>query len=222
MKSLRILHDLALVPEGKSAAIMIRHADRNGSLDRMVDKGEGLNDLGRRRSVELGKALKRFDVLRLVSSPVGRCVETCERIAEGYGEPLPVESSEFLGMRAPFMLQPEEAYRLMRSMGLFSFVEAYVNGRIDPKIAVPCPEGTRMLLAFGMERMRDVDNCAVVMVTHDMMITPAMVKYFGHDVRKSGLVPFLDGMVLYSSDYGFRLTHENKIIKVTKEGEPKP
>lgn len=219
MKSLRILHDVALAPEGRSAALLLRHADRNGPQERMVDKNESLNDSGRRRAAELGKALKRFDMLHLLSSPVGRCVETCERIAEGYGEHVPVETSEAMGPRAPFLLRPEEAYNMMRTMGLFSFVEAYVNGRIDPRVAVPCPEGTRMMLSFALSRIRDAGNCAVVMVTHDMVLTPALVKYFGHDVRRNGLVPFLDGFVLYSSDYGFRLAHGGKVLKVTKEGE---
>lgn len=222
MKSLRVLHDLALVPEGKSCALIIRHADRDGPTDRLVAKDEGLNETGRRRATMLGVALRRFDIVRYYSSPVGRCVETCERMAEGYGEVAKVESTEFLGMRAPSMIRPEDAYSLMRSMGLVSFTEAYVNGHIDPKVAVPCSEGARMLFSYAIERIRDVENCVAVMVTHDMVLTPALAKYFHYDVRKNGLVPFLDGMVLYSSDYGYRATYANSIMKVTKVGEPRP
>ena len=222
MKSLRVLQDLSLVPEGKSCALIIRHADRNGQVDRIVPKDESLTDVGRRRATELGKALKRFDLLRLLSSPIGRCIETCERISEGYGEKVEVETTEFLGMRCPTMLKPEEAYKLMCSMGLYSFTEAYVAGRLDPKIVRSCEEGAKMLFAYAIESIRDKDNEAAVIVTHDMLITPAMVKYFGFDVRKAGLVPFLDGMVLYSSDYGYRIAYDHKVLKVTKDGEPKP
>ncbi|HUL39632.1 MAG TPA: histidine phosphatase family protein [Methanomassiliicoccales archaeon] len=222
MKSLRVLQDLALVPEGKSCALIIRHADRDGQVDRLVPKDESLNGTGRRRATELGKALKRFDLLRLLSSPIGRCVETCERISEGYGEKVEVETTEFLGMRCPTMLKPDEAYRLMGSMGLYSFTESYVAGKLDPKVVRSCEEGAKMLFHYAIESIRHKDNLVTAIVTHDMLITPAMVKYFGFDVRKAGLVPFLDGMVLYSSDYGYRVAHENRILKVTKEGEPKP
>jgi len=74
MKSLRVLQDLALVPEGKSCALIIRHADRDGQTDRLVSKDEGLNEVGRRRATMLGGALRRFYDLHLYSSPVTRCV----------------------------------------------------------------------------------------------------------------------------------------------------
>jgi hypothetical protein len=222
MKSLRVLQDLALVPEGKSCALIIRHADRNGQVDRIVPKDESLTENGRRRATELGKALKRFDLLRLLSSPIGRCVETCERISDGYGEKVEVETTEFLGMRCPTMLKPEEAYKLMCSMGLHSFTEAYVAGRLDPRIVRSCEEGAKMLFSYAMDQIRGRDNQVAVIVTHDMLLTPALVKYFGFDVRKAGLVAFLDGMVLYSSDYGFRVTYGQKVLKVSKDGEPRP
>jgi len=222
MKSLRVLQDLALVPEGKSCALIIRHADRDGQVDRLVAKDEPLNETGRRRATMLGVALRRFYFLHLYSSPVTRCVETCELISQGYGQKVEVEATEFLGMRCPTMLKPDEAYKLMCSMGLYSFTEAYVAGRLDPKIVRSCEEGARMLFSYAMETIKDKDNQAVVIVTHDMLLTPALVKYFGYDVRKGGLVPFLEGFVLYSSDYGYRVAHEHKVLKLSKEGELKP
>jgi hypothetical protein len=221
MKPLRVLQDLALVPTGKSCALIIRHADRDGQVDRLLPKDEGLNDTGRRRATELGKALRRFDLLRLLSSPIGRCVETCEHISEGYGEKVEVEPTEFLGMRCPTMLKPDEAYRLMGSMGLYSFTEAYVAGRLDPKVVRSCEDGAKMLFSYAIDSFREKDNQASVIVTHDMLVTPAMVKYFGFDVRRTGLVPFLDGMVLYSSDYGYRLAYDHRVLKLSKEGEPR-
>ena len=79
-----------------------------------------------------------------------------------------------------------------------------------------------MLFSYAMETIKGKENQAVVIVTHDMLLTPALVKYFGYDVRKGGLVPFLEGFVLYSSDYGYRVAHEHKVLKLSKEGELKP
>ncbi|MCU0861978.1 MAG: histidine phosphatase family protein [Methanomassiliicoccales archaeon] len=220
-KSLRILQDLALVPEGRNCALIIRHADRNGAIDALVDAKEGLNEVGRKRSMELGAALRRFDYLRMISSPVERCVETCEAMAKGFGPNHTIETTEYLGMMAPTMLQPGVAYQLMRSMGLHGFVEAYVAGRIDKKAVLSCEEGARMLMAYAIDRLRGATGTALSLVTHDMLITPAMVRYFGYDHRTKGLVPFLDGMVLYESDYGLRLCHAGKVLKVTKDGNIK-
>jgi hypothetical protein len=106
-------------------------------------------------------------------------------------------------------------------MGLHSFTEAYVAGRLDPKIVRSCEDGAKMLFSYAMDQIRGRDNQVAVIVTHDMLLTPALVKYFGFDVRKAGLVAFLDGMVLYSSDYGYRVAYGQKVLKVTKDGEPR-
>ncbi|MEM0449589.1 MAG: histidine phosphatase family protein [Methanomassiliicoccales archaeon] len=220
-KGLRILQDIALVPPGKNCTIIIRHADRDGALDNLIDNEIGLNDIGRRRAIEFGKALQQFNSLQMFTSPVKRCVETCNAIASGFGTDYTLEITELLGMSSPIMSQPEVAYSLMRSMGLNGFIEAYISGKIDRKIVTPTEEGLRIILSFALGKMRDSTARAFIMVTHDMIITPALVKFFGYDYRAKGLVPFLDGMVLYESDYGLRLCYAGKILKVSKDGTVK-
>jgi len=217
-EGLKILQDLALVPKGRSCAIIIRHADRDGAVDTVVDNLEALNAQGRRRATELGRYLKRFDSLQMYSSPIGRCEETCVRMGEGFGREYTLEKTELLGMKAPSMLQPDLAYQLMRSMGFYGFLDAYVQGRIDQNVAMPCEEGTKMLLSFAIDRMRDTSNGVVVMVTHDMILTPPLAYYFNYDYRTNGLVPFLEGVVLYEDGDGYTASYGGRSVRVHHDG----
>ena len=102
----RILTDLAKVPAGSNCALLIRHGDRNGGLAKVVTEQEGLNQLGTRRSKQFGKMLSGFSDLVAYSSPVGRCVDTCHNISKGFGKEVEGESTQFLGMSSPFMVDP--------------------------------------------------------------------------------------------------------------------
>lgn len=218
MTDLRILDDIAQVPTGSGCALIIRHGDRDGVMDRVVADEKGLNDRGSRRSLELGRSLRRFTELRSWSSPIGRCVDTCAKVGEGFGSSCPIESTEFLGMRAPFMRRPEEAYRLMKTLGLNGFVKAYVSDEIDPQTALPCPEGTRMLLSYAIERTKGMREGVGLFVTHDMIITPPLAYYFGYDYEGKGLVPFLDGVVLYETKGGYAARFRGEVLKVAPDG----
>jgi len=233
---IRILDDLGQVPHGACCALIIRHGDRDALLDRTVghdkvtvrlnlrsfehDSKVRLNQRGAERSVLLGRSLQGFSTLRSWSSPVGRCVDTCRNIASGYGTEDGVERTDFLGMQAPFMARPREAYQLMVDLGLEGFVDAYVNDRIDPRIALPCPEGTRMMFVYAIERIGPMSGGVGVFVTHDMILTPALAYYFGYDFKGKGLVPFLDGFVLYEDEDGYVARFRGEEIKVSPSGTP--
>ena len=233
---LRILHDLAHVPKGSNCALIIRHGDRDAMLNKVVtyhkivlklnlrsferDSRVGLNQQGVERSLELGRSLKGFSELRSWSSPIGRCVDTCKRVSEGFGTSNGVESTHFLGMQPPFMVQPAKAYELMVDLGLDGFVEAYINDRIDPSIALPCPEGTRMLFSYAIERIGGMKGGIGLFVTHDMILTPALAYYYGYDFKGKGLVQFLDGFVLYETEEGFTARFCGQEMKVSKNGRP--
>lgn len=215
---IRILSDVDKLARFDGCAIVIRHADREGQLDSLVTSDQLLTEKGRRRAFELGAGLKRFSKLRFYSSSVPRCVETCERIAEGRGIRPEIVTTGLLGVRAPFMQDPERAYRSMKSIGLVPFIEAYVQGRLDHDIVMSCEEGGKLLLSQAIKEM-DKDEGACVFVTHDMIITPFMAYLFGFDFKTLGLVPFLDGFVVGGRDGRYHVRYGEKEVMVRSNGD---
>ncbi|MCE5296363.1 MAG: histidine phosphatase family protein [Euryarchaeota archaeon] len=217
---LRITSDIDAVPEGSNCAVIVRHADREGELDQVVRNDEGVNDIGIRRAKLLGSTLGRFPDLRSFSSPIGRCVDTCVHISIGYGKRVEPTCTELLGMSAPFMIDPIRAYDLMREIGLLEFVDRYVHDDLDKNMVLPCSEGMRMMLSYVIENIKGLKGGIGVFVTHDMIITPPMAYYLGYDFWK-GLVPFLDGMVLYEKGDGYVARYAGREIPVSGEGVPR-
>ena len=131
-----------------------------------------------------------------------------------------IEETEVLGMRAPTMLRPRDAYDLMQTLGLERFIDDYVAGKLDPTIVMPCQRGAQLLFHFAAQKMKGAGADLTVLVSHDMLLTPAMVKYFGFDHHKNGLCPFLDGMVLYPVEDGFEARHAGRVLRVGEDMLP--
>ncbi|OPY31873.1 MAG: Histidine phosphatase superfamily (branch 1) [Methanomassiliicoccales archaeon PtaU1.Bin124] len=221
MEPIRISSDLSAVPDGANCAVIIRHGDRGGGENKIVNVDEELNETGRMRSELLGGLLSNFTSLRSYSSPIGRCMDTCVHISKGYGTIVEPKATEFLGMSAPFMVDPNAAYAKMKQLGLLGFVDAYVHDSLDRNMVLPCMEGTEMMFNNAIEHIKDMRGGVGVFVTHDMIITPAMAYFFGFDFR-NGLAPFLDGIVLYSKGNGYAARHGGKEMAVSMSGKPLP
>ena len=214
----RIFTDLSKVPAGFNCALLIRHGDRNGELAEVVREQEGLNEIGTKRSKQFGKMLTRFSDLKAYSSPVGRCVDTCLNISKGFGKEVEVESTKFLGMSAPFMVDTPAAYVKMHELGLLGFVEAYVNGSLDRKIVLPCSEGTKMLFSYAIEKIKNMSGGVGVFVTHDLILTPPLAYFFNYDYKTNGLLTFLDGIVLFEDGDGFTASYGGRTVPVLCDG----
>jgi|GEM_PF-1031610 len=214
----RISADLSKVPAGSNCALLIRHGDRNGELAKVVTEREGLNAIGTYRSKIFGKMLSDFSELIAYSSPVGRCVDTCLNISRGYGREVDVESTQFLGMSSPFMVDPPAAYAKMQELGLLGFVDAYVENALDRRIVLPCSEGTKMLFSFAIEKIKLMDGGVGVFVTHDMILTPPLAYFFDYDYKRNGLLTFLDGIVLYKDGDGFAAIYNGHKVRVHLDG----
>jgi len=218
-EDIRITADIDTIPKGSNCAVIIRHGDRNGPQNQVVRSDEALNPEGAKKAEQLGNDLKRFSDIVSYSSAIGRCVDTCIHISNGYGKKVEPVTTDLLGMSSPFMVDPQRAYALMKQVGLLNFVDQYVHDSLDPSIVMPCPEGMEMLLSFVVGKIERMNGGVGVFVTHDMIITPGMAYYLGYDF-KNGLVPFLDGFVLYEDGDGYIARYDGKEISVSAKGRP--
>jgi hypothetical protein len=76
------------------------------------------------------------------------------------------------------------------------------------------------LFSYVIEKIRLMKDGVGVFVTHDMIITPPMAYYFGYDFMENGLVPFLDGVVLYQEGDAFIARYAGREIQVDDVGVP--
>jgi broad specificity phosphatase PhoE len=161
------------------AGLVIRHSARFPILNDDEVYAAGLTQEGITQAERLGKALA--DVRhpgRLLSSPVGRCLDTAQAIARGAGWDLPVQTD----------------YRLSHP-----FIERILSGPYIQWKEDPLPEALNDILALvlnGDGRSGGLD----IFSTHDTVVAVLAGYFTGMRFEFPGYWPnFLEGVLIWSS-----------------------
>jgi len=178
--------------------LVIRHAEREPIPDPLRPELAELTPAGMQSARELGTRLGDFQELRFFHSPVKRCRQTAECIAEGARslglavvEPLPIVS---LGLG--YIRAMQEVAELTRIHGE-GFTRLWLSGSIDSRhMQEPAELSTRMRghmeeqLAHSSPAGRRLD----VHVTHDWNLLVLREVNLGLRHEEIGWVDFLDGI----------------------------
>ncbi|NGX30653.1 MAG: hypothetical protein K940chlam8_00002 [Chlamydiae bacterium] len=165
-----MLESLKLIPEDIQATLLIRHAHRNeipeGKVDNIL-----LTDEGKKASFAFGTLLKKFQPGMLMSSTMGRCIETATQIKEGATwEDQKLKKDPFFAPSAPFIRDLPKAiehYKRLGGPGLFNY---QINN--DPPLEGMRP--TKEGVCEFLQRFLTIDHSPGkinVIVTHDAVLT---------------------------------------------------
>jgi hypothetical protein len=173
-----LINDLDLAPRDRTVALLMRHSARHPILDPSDPYVAKLTEQGVRMAEELGVVLgQHFNGGRLLSSPVGRCIDTAAAIARGAGWPALVQTDERLSH--PFI---EPAWD--------KFLRGDVNG------VLPGPVLSALDLILDPSCTEPVLD---VMVTHDTHVGTLAGCLFKVPVTEKYWSGFLEGILLWRS-----------------------
>jgi hypothetical protein len=200
--------DISSLIPGCRGALLIRHSERFGGD--IADPTDGLTPHGKVMARELGSRLRGRGPLRFFASPIPRCLDTARLIAEGAECDQKVMSSNQLGDPGPFVIDGREVDRNLAVLGLKGFAVSWLSGGISPKVMRPCPEGCSLLLNWVSGNLASTNEGVDVYISHDLFLTPALVRYVGYDLGSSGLLGFLDGFCLVKDGRTIHLTYQDE------------
>ncbi|GHT45132.1 hypothetical protein AGMMS49965_21820 [Bacteroidia bacterium] len=83
--------------ESNKLSLLIRHADRNKIPSGSFGNEVMLNETGKANALKFGEALSDLKINKIMTSPIGRCVQTAEFIAKGYGQAIDIIETKALG-----------------------------------------------------------------------------------------------------------------------------
>jgi len=180
---------------------LIRHAQKIDSSVHSKLTEKGLYD-----SFLYGKRLK-FDNIKIdliVSSPIERCIQTAQKISEGYGK-ICIEESTLLGNPGIFINNSNNAMEIFNKHELRDIINMQLSMQeLDGfnKIDI----ATQTLLSFMTSK---TDN--ILYITHDAIILP-FINFIENinNINKNDMVDYLHG---YCNHYK-HLTHPWKKIKI--------
>jgi broad specificity phosphatase PhoE len=193
---------------------LLRHADRD-PIPQDVHHAEILLNLaGRANAKAFGQTLRQYPALGLVSSPVGRCIETAECIATAHGNASMLRISALLGEPGPFVHDRDAAKAHFPRLGNKGIIKALANGQSLQGMH-SLQEGTANLLRF-MDQAGKISNAdtPVIMVTHDVIIAAVIAAIFDVDHALSTWPCFLEALTLSRNTDGYLLSWRDRRLKI--------
>lgn len=192
MIDLDIFKSKASYPSG----ILIRHSERNFIPDGIHDIVTPLNEAGKQKARSLGEKLRIHNKLLIYTSPVLRCVQTAEEIAQGFNKAVLIEQSNYLGEPGPFVYDSEKAKEEFITKGVVTVIKN-MQDFIRVEGARNKEEGSKILLSFIKEVFGQLNNGNfLIFISHDAIITVFLNYIFGEYFDESNWLDYLDGCVI--------------------------
>lgn len=200
--------------------LLLRHAARDSLIEASVSAAvkAALTNEGRDEAVALGARIPRVRAVRLYHSPVERCAETADLLAEGIrdtgGQAQVVGQRDYLG--APFLRDPKLAISRFADLGMSGFVRAWVNEEVPEPIAAPYRKAAGALLAALIAERDATEEALHLHVGHDLTVITLVGLSFDISDRGFPWPGYLDGCALIV-DGGQLLCHYMGVARPIRE-----
>ena len=188
-----IINKLKDYNENAKIALIIRHADRE-----LIPKGEIgneilINEKGVKNSMEFGKLLKQYNVNKIFTSPISRCVQTSEIITKGYDKNIEIIKSNALGDPGLHVSNEKEAGDFYLKFGFDEMYKRYKNNQEIP--GVPKPSELKELMTNFIKTNTNQKGITIF-VTHDSVIAFYVFALNRKTYTKDNWINYLSGMIL--------------------------
>ncbi len=179
--------------ENIKLSLMIRHGDRDKIPHGSFGNEVMLNEKGKLNSLKFGESIKQLNVNKILSSPVGRCVQTAEYIRKGYGRNIEIIETSALGNPGLHICDPIVAEDFFLKSGFDEVYERFTREIDIPGIANRFDLNSNMTNFITKESDK---NGITIFITHDMII--AMYHYSLNKTiyTKQDWVNYLAGLIL--------------------------
>ena len=193
-----ILEQLAMVPAGVDASLVIRHAEREEIPAGTFGYDVSLTAKGTRTAEELGTALSEKRALSVTSSPVPRCFQTAQVILRGAGASSEVITDQRLGGPGAFVVDAEVAGPHFLELPIpESARRQLLDETLLPGMR-PTSEGVEILLELATSPLGN-NGRVHVFVTHDIILAVLLASIFRLSLEETGWPGYLDGLLMWRS-----------------------
>ncbi len=176
----------------KKLALLIRHGERGSIPDNEFGDEVALTDCGMRSSAELGRQLAPYNVRRIYTSPIHRCVQTAQQIQSALGYPVEIVLTHELGAPGFHISDAQSAGKAFLQQSAREVYERFVRGEQVDGLASVESLSTR---AIDYIRTKTEQVGLTLFVTHDSLIAHFAFANQLKDYRHEW-VNFLDGCIV--------------------------
>lgn len=198
MQGQALLDTIHSLTAHQTVAAVLRHAARHPIVDPREPLAAELTPAGRQDAEAFGTKITGFDRLRLFHSPVKRCQQTAECLAEGANRAgLAVEmvgAQPELGVA--YILNQIETGRLSGVHGEH-FVRLWFTDQVSTELIERAPDIVRRKVDYVATRLREpaaAGRRLDLHISHDWNVIILRELLLGVRHEDAGWAPFLDGV----------------------------
>ncbi|NGX31136.1 MAG: hypothetical protein K940chlam8_00497 [Chlamydiae bacterium] len=167
--------------------LLFRHGHRDAFAENELGMTVTLNEEGQSKASLLGHHLKNFDITKIYTSPVLRCVQTAEKIQKSTNAP--IVTSHLLGNPGCYVKSPKRCGSMFLEKGVEKITEMLIRSEKIPGF-YSLNEGSEKLMNF----LKNQKKGRYVLVTHDSILDPFVSWLVGsNEIFKFG---FLEGILI--------------------------
>ncbi len=196
-------------------SLIIRHGEREHIVKTARALEALLTEKGKQEAVELGKRLAQSDSIIIHHSPVERCRQTAEKIAEGiieHGGSARV-AGHLMELGGPYIAGSwSDIVAEIDRRGFNGFVRAWFNGELPTRLIAPLEDSAKLQASILRSQLERGD-ASYVNVSHDWNVMCLREYYFGIRHEAAGTPAYLDGLIALSSSNG-TILHYNGTERV--------
>lgn len=172
-------------------SVVIRHSDRDeiplGSFGNEVM----LNEKGIQRAIEYGVSIRDKKISKIYSSPIGRCVETAQKIVNGYGCQVEIVETKALGAPGLHITDEKIAGEFFLTHGFDEMYDRFIQGKEIP--GVPNIVELRQKMDEFIDA-HSVAGATTLFITHDMVIAFYHFSLTEKVYTKENWVDYMEGL----------------------------
>lgn len=184
--------------DNSQLSLLIRHGDRDNIPQGSFGNEILLNEKGKQNSLKFGESIAGMRVNKILTSPVGRCVQTAEFIAKGYGRNIEIIETIALGAPGLHIIDEKIAGEFYLNYGFDEMYKRFLNEIEIPGIPTTI-EINKSITKFLIDHSNQ--NGITIFVTHDMLIA-----FYHYSINKTiymkdNWIKYLSGLILKNGKF---------------------
>lgn len=202
-----VLRLLERSPNDRAVVVLLRHSVRDHLPSSEVGYTLPITNVGRQLALELGGVL-HGRLRTLHTSPLARCVQTAQALAEGADSDVKIVFNRLLGDPGVFVLDGRLAWPNWEQLGHAGVMHHLVTETEALPGMARAAEAARYLLQ-SMLATAGSEPGVHVFVTHDSVVTAMAARLLGRPIKADCWPWFLEGVFFWTGQDGIHVAYRN-------------
>ncbi len=202
-----VLRLLERAPADRAVVVLLRHSVRDHLPPGDAGYVLPITDVGRQLALELG-GLLRGRLRALHASPLLRCVQTAQALAEGAGAELAVVPNRLLGDPGVFVLDGRRAWANWEQLG-HEGVMRHLVSETTALSGMARPDEAGRFLVQSMLGEAASRPGVHVFVTHDSLVTATAARLLGRPLGLDDWPWYLEGAFFWPAEDGVHVAYRD-------------